>query len=154
MADLTARPEVNDALQAMARLHSGVRDKLTDELDDLGERVELVFAAFAPAQTGRLGRGVVATRAGYVLVVRSTARDPSSGYAYTAVTRFGHRAAWIYPRKAKALRFRIGGRTVFASRVRGYRPRSDWARDALPAIDQAAQQAAVRLGRTLEAVIA
>jgi hypothetical protein len=89
------------------------------------------YRVFAPRRSGRL-RGNIASRVGgTTLQVESTARS-DQGYPYTGVTRYGHRVKRIYPRRAKALRFVIGGRVVFASSVRGYSPTHDWAQDAHP----------------------
>ena len=168
MPDLHAQLEADPATIVLGRMRARLGPQLDRELDALGEDAEMIFAAFAPSKSGRLARGIVATRAGRMVVVRSTARDPSSGYEYTGVTRFGHRAAYIYPKARRsasvvatrgerargrraALRFTLGGRVVYASRVRGYRPASDWATDALPAVEQAADAAAGRLGRRVNA---
>jgi len=89
------------------------------------------YRPFAPRRSGRL-RGNIASRVGGTsLQVESTARS-DEGYPYTGVTRYGHRAKRIYPRRAKALRFVIGGRVVFAASVKGHTVDHDWAQDALP----------------------
>lgn len=137
-------------LQAAA---AGLLFPLHRELDALGRDVERIFAAHAPVKSGRLRRGVVSTRAGRMVVVRATARNPQTGYDYVGVTRFGHRKAWIYPRQARALRFVIGGRVIYAKRVRGYKPATDWRDEAMPAVRAAADAAAVRLGRRVEAIL-
>lgn len=135
---------------------------------DLGRAAEVVFGAFAPFRSGRLIRGIASLVAGGKVVVRADARDPASGYDYVGVTRFGHRVARISPKgrryaasvlstgkkrssgKRAALRFTIGGRAFFAASVRGYKPASDWATDALPEVEAEARVIVDRLGRKIE----
>lgn len=138
---------------------------------ELGRQAEVAFAAHAPHRTGRLIRGIASVVLGGKVIVKDEARNPSTGYDYVGVTRFGHKVARIYPkhrysafvvaskqrRKSArttgraALRFTIGGRTVFAASVAGYHPATDWAEDALPEVQAQAQAVATRLGRKIEA---
>ena len=145
---------------------------------ELGRASEVVFAAFAPHKTWRLIRGISSVSEGSVVTVKDEARNPSSGYDYVGVTRFGHKVARIYPkhraaahviatRKRRegetvthghdefalghpALRFTIGGRVLYRASVAGYHPASDWAEDALPEVNAEADAVASRLGRTIE----
>jgi hypothetical protein len=111
-----------------------------------------------------------------VITVGGDARDPLTGYDYFDVTRFGHRVARIYPRLDRApatvlatrraratntfspihgvrgnaaLRFVIGGRVLYRRWTRGYHPARDWAENADPAIESAADEAERRLAERL-----
>lgn len=130
---------------------------------ELGRRAEIVFSAHAPHRTGRLIRGIASIVLGDKVIVKDEARNPASGYDYVGVTRFGHKAARIYPKhtpavslangksRRGALRFVIGGRVVYAASVAGYHPASDWADDAMPEVQAEAQSVASRLGARVEA---
>lgn len=123
-----------------------------EELDRLAGRTTRIMAGVAPKDTGRLAREIhpEIINQGFTLIsnVRSEA-----GYSYTGVTRLGHRTAYIYPRKAKALRFTIGGRVIFAKRVRGYHPSRDWVEAGIPASEMEADRSSRRVGRRITAVI-
>lgn len=111
-------------------------------------------------RSGRGGRVTVSVVAG--------ARNPKTGFDYTAVTRFGHRGR-IYPRSdrapasvvatrraratgaAAALRFTIGGRVVYARSTRGFHPASDWSDRGVPPTLAAMATATQRLGAALAA---
>lgn len=162
-------------VEAVLRRFVATSNRLpADTLDaqrDLGRRAEVAFAAHAPHKTGRLIRGISSVVLGGKVIVKDEARNPTSGYDYVGVTRFGHKVARIYPkhrfsafvmaskqrRKSQrtqgraALRFTIGGRVVYAASVAGYHPDSDWAEDALPEVQALAQAVATRLGHTIEA---
>jgi hypothetical protein len=130
---------------------------------ELGRLSEVIFAAHAPHLTGRLIRGISSSVLGGRVIVKDEARNPETGYDYVGVTRFGHKVARIYPKhaaasnlamgKAKkgALRFTIGGRTLYRGSVAGYHPAQDWADEALPEVQGAAQTVASRLGNRIEA---
>lgn len=102
-----------------------------------------IFRTKAQRDTGRLHRGIRAAMAGDTATVTARARS-GAGFDYVAVTRFGHRVRFIFPRRAKALRFRVGRRVLFRTRVRGYRPGSDWRDRALPAVERTVEAASVR----------
>ena len=54
------------------------------------------------------------------------------GYDYVGVTRFGHRAEYIFPENFGAFRLNfIGGFWTYAAYVKGYKPEFDWAEEAL-----------------------
>lgn len=128
-----------------------VRPVLADELNrELAPRLVRVSRQAAPERTQALARGLRTrpnrgTLPGVEVV--STVRS-AEGYPYTGVTRFGHRKRWIEPIHKKALRTPWGPRR----RVRGYRPRGDWAdtahRLAQPHIARSAQ----RVGRRILSV--
>lgn len=120
---------------------------------ELAPRILRVGRQTAPHRGGALSRGLRATvlrRGGDVGVeLKSTVRS-RRGYAYTGVTRLGHRARWIYPRRAKALRTPWGPR----KRVRGYRPSHDWAEDTFARSQPHIARSSRRIGRQLQGEIA
>lgn len=140
-----------------------------DAIEGLGTDAELIFASHAPTRTGRLGRGIQSVLVGAMVIVRSTARNPKTGYNYTGVTRFGHRTMWIEPRHSPRNREKylapipgvgprwvyrqpalsVGGR--FFARVRGYKPSHDWAEEAIPEVHRETTATATRLGREIVA---
>lgn len=122
-----------------------------DAVEDLAADAELIFAAHTPSRSGRLARGVSAQSGpGLSAVVVARARNPESGYDYVGVSRWGHRVAFIYPKRARALRFTTrAGRVVFAKRVRGHKPATDWRDDAMPQVEERAEIVASRLGREI-----
>jgi hypothetical protein len=139
----------------------------TDTLDaqrELGKVAEVVFGAYVPVRSGRALRGISSDVLGAGVTVTDVAKNPESGYDYIGVTRFGHAVARIFAkhsakatsvlasgkRRMGALKLTIGGRTIYRMSVAGYHPASDWARDALPEVQVAAQGVATRLGRTIE----
>ena len=143
---------------------------------EVAHRAEVVYAAHAPHATGRLGRGIKTVPFGGQFLVIAEAKNPTSGYDYVAVTRFGHKQARIYPRADRrkasvvatgnkrrkgggaALAFRVGGvggvggKMIFRRSVKGFHPTSDWATDAGPEINQESELVARELGHRIEAV--
>lgn len=85
--------------------------------------------------------------------VRSPVRSPDSGYAYTPVTRFGHRQAILRPRRGRFLRWENYGRIYYRRSVRGYHPRTDWVDDTRPEAEKAVDRAEKRLGRVIRTVV-
>lgn len=137
-----------------------------DEQRALGDKAELIFAAYAlKGRTGRLARGIVARDLGGVVQVEAHARNPLSGFDYVGVTRFGHRVARIVPRTDRgsasvvatgrsrrrgahaALRIPLGGGVIYRRSVRGFHPAQDWSERAIPQIRAEAKRSAERLGR-------
>jgi len=136
-------------------------------VEEIGDDAEVILAAHALRDSGRLARGIESTAAGNTAIIRSTARDPKSGFAYTNVTRFGHRKEFIRPKgrgfqafnvatrgrrargRAATLRFTIGGRVLYRPYVKGFRPKSDWVEDALPEIQREAERSSIRLGQRI-----
>jgi hypothetical protein len=80
--------------------------------------------------------------------------ESREGFHYTRITRFGHRVSRIYARNAQALRFTIGGRTIFRRSVRGYHPTSDWVQGAVPRARHEVASSASYVGRTVAGRIA
>lgn len=119
---------------------------------DLLKRLVRVSRQAAPEGKGALSRGLRGIPAGDLVEVRSTVRS-SRGYNYTGVTRVGHRRRWIVPKRKKALAFTVGGKRIVRRRVRGYRPRYDWAEKADRLAQPHIARAADRIGRELQSVI-
>lgn len=109
-----------------------------------------IMAQVAPRLSGRLASQIRPEPYGSGYQIISPVRSPE-GFPYTAATRFGRGP--VVPRRAKALRFSIGGRTVFASRVGPYRPAGDWVDRGIPAAEAAAERAAGRIGRAVAAAL-
>jgi hypothetical protein len=134
----------------MLRGSRQMKPRMFEELDRLAGRTTRIMASVAPIASGRLAAEIhpEITGGGFQLIsdVKSEA-----GYSYTGVTRFGHRTAFIYPRRAQALRFQIGGKTIFAKRVRGYHPSRDWVESGMPAVQTASRQSADRVGQQIAA---
>jgi hypothetical protein len=157
-ADRVARNFQEEA----ARLHQ----EALGTMQDIGSDAELIYSAHALKKTGRMSRGVTSRTKGNVVIVEVHAKDPKSGFDYVAVTRFGHKLKFIRSRRAwprtgpgrhlapipgvgprwvdnaPALQTPFG---IFA-RVRGFRPKGDWAKRALPAVQRAADRQAESLG--------
>lgn len=127
------KPTLSEELVRMAPVHSRIMKTVAPK------RSRALANAIRPE--GRAG--------GYDIVSPVRSAD---GFPYTGVTRVGHNVAWIYP-NGQALRFTIGGRVIFARRVRGYRPSHDWADDGLPAAQAEAARTSDRIGRRIAAVI-
>lgn len=72
-------------------------------LEKTGQEGLTVFAVYAPRDTTRLIRDLHVDVQGHRVNIVTDPVDPESGYHYIAVTRFGHKRAWIYPRRAKKL---------------------------------------------------
>ena len=128
-----------------------VRPVLADELSrELAPRLVRVSRQAAPERTQALARGLRARPSSGSLLgveVVSTVRS-AEGYDYTGVTRFGHRKRWIEPVHKKALRTPWGPRR----RVRGYRPRGDWADTAHRLAQPHIARSADRIGRRILSV--
>lgn len=153
----------------------GVARELDREVEkakaELGRDAEPVFASHALRLTGRLARGIRAQVEGDQVLITAEAQDPETGFDYVKVTRFGQKKAKIRPTRRKAaasvistrsgrsagrraaLRLSIGGRVVYRRSVKAFRPRSDWAEDALPSVHRKASAASTRLGRRVEAML-
>jgi hypothetical protein len=140
---------------------------LFEEMRGVGQDAELAFAAHARHATGRMARNVKSHVVGRNVEVTVFARDPTSGYDYVGVTRFGHVAEFIYPKADRRpasvlatgrlrqrghramLRFIIGGRVFYRSRVKAFHPDHDWAEDAMPEVQDSADRAMVRIGQRI-----
>lgn len=161
-----------DILREAAKLREQVRLLMQEVADD----AELIFAAHAlKGETGKLSRGITIRAVGDGIYVEAHAKS-KSGYDYVGVTRFGHRKEWIVPthmpksdrfrpKTAKAFPLPFGFRTSitgfaalktpfgYRRRVRGFKPKGDWAADALPEIQEEAQTRLASFGRGFTARI-
>jgi hypothetical protein len=145
------RARIIGAARAATRLLRGaheVQPALRSGLADLARSHTRIMRSVAPRRSGRLASRIIPEPhgGGYQVISPVTSDE---GFHYTRITRSGHNVAWIYPKNAQALRFSAGGRTVFASRVRGYRPASDWVDAGIPAAEAEAERAASRIGRQI-----
>lgn len=136
--------------QAGRRLQKGLLDEFNF---DIGPILLRSGRAYAPHRSGNLERhlnlGVRSYGGGITATLYSDAVS-DEGFAYTNVTRFGHRKAFIVPIHAKALRLpMVGGGAIFRRRVRGYRPAGDWVDRAFEAADVQVERAEDRIGREL-----
>lgn len=98
-------------------LEKQLRGLLVARMESLQRRVANQARQDVPVKTGHLGRSI---REGSVrfagpLVVSGSVEATAS---YAAAVHEGSRPYVIRPRTANALRFNIGGRTVFAKMVR------------------------------------
>jgi hypothetical protein len=82
--------------------------------------------------------------------VYARAVDPSSGFDYLDVTRFGH-SGRIYPTRGEYLFWRSNGRLMRARSTAGHHPASDWVDDASVEAEQAAERVAETVGRRVYA---
>lgn len=116
MARLRARYTGNDLNEAALRaLVTAAPGSITgDDLDRRGARVERAAQRLVGRDTGRLAGTIRRERgAGYVdIVAGRRGVTPYLGFHH-----YNTEAHVIRPRRAKALRFVVGGRTVFAQKV-------------------------------------
>lgn len=124
------------------------------EMRGLAPRLTRLFQGVAPRRSGRLSRSIASNMIGpTALETTSTARS-DEGYPYTGVTRIGHRVAYIYPRKGRALKITLpSGEVIFRARVRGSRPTHDWASRGFRPAERAAEESGRRIGRQIAARI-
>lgn len=124
------------------------RGQLSREVLEIGQE-------FAPEDTKALKNALVApvsSRGGTVRInLRSPVTDPESGYAYTGVTRFGHRKQFLTPVKAERFQFfsKVAGRVINPKKVRGYHPDTDWVLEAKPVMVEAVEESGEEIGRTI-----
>lgn len=158
------------------RIKPSIRGRLLDPLrferrfaeamEEVAQEAEVIFGAFALKRTGRMMRGIKTVRQGSDILVTITARNPTTGYDYVGVTRFGHKGMILPKARAPAvvlatgksrkrgqtamLRFMYHGRVVYARSTRGFHPSSDWAARALPTIEVEARRVLGRMARSIE----
>ncbi|AQT78325.1 hypothetical protein B1R94_02345 [Mycolicibacterium litorale] len=100
-----------------AELNRQVREIGRRRMASLQRRIANQARQDVPVKTGNLGRSI---REGEIRFVGPAVVQGSveATAPYAAAVHEGSRAHVIRPRTAKALRFEIGGRTVFAKMVR------------------------------------
>lgn len=103
-----------EGVDRFKRMLARLPARLGEVVEALANLVWRRARAYAPVRTGYLRSSL---RVSGISVVSEA---PYSGYL-----EFGTRPHMIFPRRAKALRFEVGGRTVFARYVRhpGFRGR-------------------------------
>lgn len=76
------------------------------------------MALNAPRRTGRLISSIVSEgwETGFIVYLKA----PYALFVDQGTGLFGPKGQLIFPRKAEALRFEVGGKTVFAKYVRGF----------------------------------
>jgi hypothetical protein len=87
-----------------------ILDHLRSVLEDLTRETYEKAVQYAPERTGFLRRNIKWSVEG--LTGRVISQAP-----YSAYVEFGTRPHMIFPRRARALRFEVGGRTIFARYV-------------------------------------
>lgn len=152
MAKIRTTVETDNALQGAS---ADLRAEMRRLREDVAGASELIFASHALVRSGRMARGITSRAVGDTMLVTAHAANPQTGYDYVGTTRWGHRVRWIVPTRAKMLRFqpRKGGAFIFRARVRGFRPKSDWATDALPEVRAEADRQLASFGRGFTARI-
>lgn len=98
---------LNDQIRAIGRAR----------MASLQRRIANQARQDVPVKTGNLGRSVGEGRIGFT-GPRTITGSVHAAAPYAAAVHEGRRARVIVPRRASALRFQIGGRTVFAKMVR------------------------------------
>lgn len=117
MADLTSAKQL-------------VRRHARDVMDRTAERVESDTKAASPVDTGELQ---ARTRAGDAHGAGNVIEfDLTADTDYAEIVAKGSRPHIIRPRSARALRFNVGGRVIYARVVHhpGTRPNTTWWSDA------------------------
>lgn len=106
-----------------AQLNRTIRGASRSELETTARRVMNRAKVLAPVDTGRL-RASIRIESRRTLTLRSV-YTIGSDVSYAAMVHDGTRSHKIRPKSAKALRFRVGGKVVFAQVVNhpGTKPR-------------------------------
>jgi hypothetical protein len=131
------------------------KGKLSKEMEksisELGKATLRVYKFWTPRKTGRMQKGLRASKSGKGQIDISITAVADSGFSYVAVTRFGHKVATISPNTASILKLNMyGGFWTFAPTVKGYRPDFDWAEEAHLTAQKVAEQHAKALSTRLE----
>lgn len=138
-----------------SKLERRTQDRINARMRSLSRRALPVIRAAAPKDSGRLRSGIESRLFFRAHEVRLTfgATAIRDGFDYVAVTRFGHRVAYITPKKKKVLKVSIngrGGRRIFRRSVSGYRPLHDWAQIAAAEAGVVADQEVEGLSRDID----
>lgn len=166
MARLTATTDTDGLEARFFQEARRLQANLNQTAQDIGVDSELIFSSHALRKSGRLSRGVESHAAGSTVLVTVHAKNPKTGYDYVGVTRFGHRKMRIKPKHAaKPGRYLapipgVGPRWVkkraalqtpfgFFASVRGFKPKGDWAKKALPEVKANARQQVEKLGHDI-----
>jgi len=98
-------------LKELRKILERIPDHLRNILDDLTKETYEKAVQYAPVRTGFLRRNIIWRVEGLTGYVISQA-------PYSAFVEFGTRPHMIFPRRARALRFEVGGQVIFARYVR------------------------------------
>lgn len=153
MASVKVRTDTRDATRSLQNATIGLPNELRTTTRFVAQGAVYIFRAHAPKRSGRLRKGIRAQQTGGAWVVRADARNPETGYDYVGVTRKGHRVRVIRPTQGKVLRFVIGGRVLYRTHVKGYRPATDWAERAHAPVRRLARSGVVRLSQRIERLL-
>lgn len=145
----------------LSRAGRAVQTEILDEFaGNLAPTATKATRGFAPHRSGRLERSIKARVRSYggriILEVLAGPRS-DDGFDYLDVTRFGHKQAIIFPKRAKAIAFipsgAPSGKAIVRAWVRGYKPDHDWVElvyeEMQHAMDDAARHLARRIDRRL-----
>ncbi|MEW2127109.1 HK97 gp10 family phage protein [Streptomyces sp. NPDC007259] len=121
-----------------AALNRTIRGASRNELDDAARQVLNRAKVLAPVDTGRL-RASIRIESRRTLTLRSVYTIGSDVH-YAPYVNDGTRPHVIRPKRAKALRFNVGGRTVFAAVVNHPGTRAN------PFLDRALREVAASRG--------
>jgi len=97
-------------LKELRKMLEEIPEQVRGILEDLTRETYEKAVQYAPERTGFLRRNIVWSVEG--LTGRVISQAP-----YSAYVEFGTRPHMIFPRRARVLRFEVGGRTVFARYV-------------------------------------
>jgi hypothetical protein len=111
MATVRAHVELNER-----ELNDQVRAFAARRMRSLQRRIANQARADVPVDTGHLGQSIGEGQVRFV-GPRTVTGSVHALAKYAAPVHEGRRARVIVPRRAQALRFQIGNRTVFAKRV-------------------------------------
>lgn len=122
MATITTRFVVNQA--AVDKLLTAPNGPVMQHVVGLGKKVAQAAKADAPRRSGKLAADITSALVGSgrhaVVRVGNTTKLKYPPYIIHGT---GHSTGgFIFPKRAKVLRFKIDGRTVFAPKVKGIPP--------------------------------
>lgn len=116
MADVEIRLNESaskDFLELMELGPAMVEDVVNISLERIGQEMRNDAAEMAPYKTGTLKRSITSKRRG------SSGVAVGTDLKYARIHDQGGNIGPIVPKKAKALRFKINGKVVFAKKVKG-----------------------------------
>ena len=100
-----------EGLKELKKTLERILDHLRNILEDLTKETYEKAVQYAPVRTGFLRRNIIWRVEG--LTGRVVSQAP-----YSAFIEYGTRQHMIFPRRARVLRFEVGGRVVFARYAR------------------------------------
>lgn len=151
------RPGPRGEATTMGRVAREMRPIMIREMEQSKAEIIDIFETFAPYDLDERDdfhmSDHIEVELGTVGRVRSTvsilARDPSSGFDYLNITRFGHRGT-IKPKRKRWLRWEAPPGTVhFAKETKGHHPETDWVEEASVVAESEADDLSDRIGRVI-----